>query len=131
MSVAERCLKCESYDHQQHKCTRVLKGSIQLGMEGGRLTGVMQFETNPGLIPAELEADLSEFLVETIPAMIESWPKWGQIFRLHDGKACAAEKPSACVKEYGLRVVTKKSVVDSYDSPEIPGYMKNPGWSGF
>ena len=130
MSVAERCYRCDHFDHTSKKCTRVLKGSVQIGMEGGRLTGVMNFETNPGLLPKEFEADLSEFLVETIPAMIESWPKWGHIFHLHDGKECAAEQPSACVKGSGLKVVAKKTL-DSYDAPDLPGYLKNPGWSGF
>jgi hypothetical protein len=97
-------------------------------MEGGQLTGVINFETNPGLLPKDLEADLSEFLVETIPAMIESWPKWGKVFQLHDGKECAAEQPSTCVKEYGLRVVAR---IDGVDAKEIPGYMKTPNWGGF
>lgn len=54
MSIPESCLKCDCFDHASKQCTRVLEGSVQLGMEGGRLTGVMDFRTNPGLLPADL-----------------------------------------------------------------------------
>jgi hypothetical protein len=126
----ERCLKCDHWNHNLSRCDRVLKGSVRLGMEGGRLTGVMVFETTPGLLNKDLEADLSEFLVESIPALVESWPGWGEVFRLHEGKHCAAEQPKECLDEISVRVlkVVKK---DEDPADDTPGYLKTEGWSGF
>jgi hypothetical protein len=130
----EQCLRCDHFNHQRKRCDRVLKAKMFLGFEGGRLSGDLNIETAPGLLTKALEDDLAEFLSHWMPTVVERWKGWEEVLRLHEGNECAAEQPSKCIQEFGVRVLTvvpTKEPGEKDPVDDIPGYLKTEGYSGF
>ncbi len=101
----ERCVKCEHWDWDKQRCGRIVKVKILIGQGGGEV----DIQTQPGLLPKDLEQELSLFLGTTLPRIVDAWPGWRE---LHDyleknpeKKACAARQEISGFKEEITKIV--------------------------
>jgi hypothetical protein len=105
MKTPERCLRCDWWSHNKSKCDRVFKAQVRIGQDAGEIV----IETQPGLIPKDMEEELSSYLAIVLGDIVDAWPGWAEIKRIRDGgKACAGESPSRTVKEFGTHLKLAK-----------------------
>lgn len=122
MSTPERCLRCDWWNFSRSKCDRIFKATIRVAQDGGEI----RLETMPGLLPRDMENDFSIWLVNALGDYIDAWPGWTEIKRIRDGgKPCAAEKPSAAIKEFGSRLSLVKPLAGGPLSQQEPQPLKN------
>ena len=90
--IHEKCFLCIHWDFTAEKCKRIVKIKMFIGQGGGDL----DIQTQPGLIPEYLEAELNQWLVDAITTAVDSWPGWGEIANFvkdsEDRKECAARE---------------------------------------
>jgi len=104
----ERCLKCDWWEHSNHRCSRVLKGKLLIAHGGGELT----IETQPGLIPEYLQEELEAWLVDAITTAVDSYPGWTEINKLRqDNAGCAGHKANKAIKQFGSHLSLAKPLV--------------------
>jgi hypothetical protein len=110
----ERCLKCTWWEHADHRCSRILKGSLKIAHGGGELT----IETQPGLIPEHLQSELEAWLVDAITTAVDSYPGWPEIMELRkQNGGCACQRANKTIKEFGSHLSLAKPLVDP--KPEL------------
>jgi hypothetical protein len=105
MTIPERCLRCDWWSHNKHKCDRVFKASVRVGPDAGEIV----LETQPGVLPKDIEDEFSSYLVTVLGDIIDAWPGWREIKRIRDGgKPCAGERASNTIKEFGRHLSLAK-----------------------
>lgn len=113
MSTPERCLKCEWWSFDGHKCSRVFKAKMLIGHGGGELN----IETQPGLITDFLQDEFEAWLVDAISTAVDSYPGWPEIAKMREKNGCAAEKPSVAIKKFGQHLALAKPLTEP--KPEL------------
>ncbi len=109
MTIPERCLRCDWWNHNGHKCDRIFKARVRIGPDAGEVL----FESQPGVIPKYLEEDLGAYLVTILGDIVDKWGGWGEIQRIKKGgKPCPSEQPSVAIKEYGATLKLVRPVQD-------------------
>src|SRR5512139_2224276 len=101
MMPPERCLRCDWWSFSRNVCDRIFKATIRVAQDAGEI----RLETQPGLLPEDMEKEFGAWLVGALGDMIDAWPGWHELKRIRDGgKICAAERPNICIKEYGKTI---------------------------
>lgn len=104
MPIPERCLKCEWWNFGRARCDRVFKARIRVAVDAGEIN----VETQPGLLPKDMEEDFTAWLVTALGDFIDSWPGWAEVKRIRDGgQPCAGHKPSASIREFGKLAIIR------------------------
>ena len=85
MSIPERCLKCEWWNFSREKCDRIFKAHIRVAQDAGEIL----IETQPGLLPKDMEEDFGAWIVTALGDFIDAWPGWGELKRIRDGERLA------------------------------------------
>lgn len=106
----ERCLKCSWWNFTKSSCDRIFKALIRVSQDAGEI----RLETQPGILPEDMEKQFEAWLVGALGDYIDAWPGWYEIKKIRDGgKECAAEKPNACIKEFGKRLSLAKPLANA------------------
>lgn len=109
MTTPERCLRCDWWDFQVKRCDRIFKARVRVGPDAGEIV----IETQPGVIPKDMEDELSMYLATILGDIIDAWPGWNEIKRIRDGgKSCAGERANATIREFGVHLSLAKPLVD-------------------
>ena len=114
MSIPERCLKCEWWNFSREKCDRIFKAHIRVAQDAGEIL----IETQPGLLPKDMEEDFGAWIVTALGDFIDAWPGWGELKRIRDGGTpCAGEKQSASIHEFGRKLTLAKPLTAGEPDP--------------
>lgn len=114
MSIPERCLKCDWWSHQKNLCDRIFKARVIVSQDAGEII----VETQPGILPKDMEDELSVYLATVVSDLIDMWPGWKEIKRIRDGgKECAGESPSRSIREFGSHLKLAKPLVKGEAQP--------------
>ncbi|MFP3866871.1 MAG: hypothetical protein ACLFUU_01745 [Desulfobacteraceae bacterium] len=101
----ERCVKCEHWDWDKQCCRRIVKAKVLIGMNGGEI----DIQTQPGLLPQDLEQELALFLGDAIPRIIDSWTGWREIHaylkKNPEKKDCAARQEAKGFRQEVIKIV--------------------------
>jgi len=104
----ERCVKCEHWDWDRQRCRRIVKVKVTIDQGGGEV----DIQTQPGLLPKDLEEKLSLFLGDAIPRIIDSWTGWHELHTYLEKnpqkRTCAAQQESKNFRQELIKVVPLK-----------------------
>lgn len=107
--VHDRCLKCDWFNFSRQKCDRIFKANVRVAVDGGEI----RIETQPGLLPKEMENEFAAWLAGAIGDYIDAWPGWNDVKAERDNNGgCAARRENKTIKEFGRTLSLAKPLVD-------------------
>jgi hypothetical protein len=103
MSTPERCLKCEWWNFGKAKCDRIFKARVRVAVDAGEI----DLQTQPGVLPKDMEDDFASWLLRAIGDVIDAWPGWAEVKRMRDGNQCAGHKSCTSIREFGKLAIIR------------------------
>lgn len=107
--MEEICLKCDWWNFTRSACDRIVKVRLRIAVDGGEI----DIETQPGLIPKDLEDEFTLYLADAIGHAVDSYPGWKEVKNLRLKKGCAGHQENKAIKEFGCKLSLVKPVTEA------------------